>query len=157
MPYTNRVATDGQPMPEVDAGQAVQSGDLLAAIDRLQAQFAGYALRMAPADSGNDCILGTIAEIRHIAASAPAEARRSHSLQPDVGHPVGCECNQCYAEARVLDVDTLPVCECEQLDGGLTMGIGDVPHHPKCPMSNAPAEARSARRLGPDVGQGGHP
>lgn len=31
MSYTNRVTTDGRPVPEVDAGQAVQSGDLLVA------------------------------------------------------------------------------------------------------------------------------
>ena len=75
---------------------------------------------------------------QYVTPNAPAEPERvSDRLQPDVGHPVGCECDQCYAEARVIDVDTLPVCECEQLDGGLTMGIGDVPHHPKCPMSNA--------------------
>jgi hypothetical protein len=47
----------------------VRSEPLLAAIDRLQAQFAGYALRVAPSDSGNDIILGTIDEIRRIAAN----------------------------------------------------------------------------------------
>lgn len=54
----------------------VRSEPLLAAIDVLQAQFTGYALRVAPSDFGNDIILGTIAKIRRIAANAGLDGRR---------------------------------------------------------------------------------
>lgn len=61
----------------------VRSEPLLAAIDRLQAQFAGYALRVASSDSGNDIILGTIIEIRRIAANAAADTRRGDKTEHD--------------------------------------------------------------------------
>jgi len=44
--------------------------DLLIEIERLEAQFAGYAMRLAPADFGNDIIFGTIDKIRAAATAA---------------------------------------------------------------------------------------
>ena len=55
----------------------VRSEALLAAtIERLAAQFSGYALRLAPNDSATYAILETIDELRRIAANATHQPER---------------------------------------------------------------------------------
>ena len=95
MSYDGELNHD-QSVPEcmlrpIAAPPPVRSEPLLAAtIERLAAQFAGYALRVAPNDSGTDAILETINDLRRIAANAPAHAGAvATSVRPDVGQPKG--------------------------------------------------------------------
>jgi len=62
----------------------VRSEALLAAtIERLAAQFSGYALRLAPNDSATYAILETIDELRRIAANAPRQPQRDSGIGLD--------------------------------------------------------------------------
>ena len=53
-------------------------------LDKLEAQFAGYALRVAPSDTGNDIILETIAEIRQTCAGCAGRFNDAECRHPNV-------------------------------------------------------------------------